>query len=100
MPLCCRKFSRIVFIFFFIHQLANAQVPSPPWSVQAYGFAARYHADMGYLSGAGVGLNITRGIASNRFASVVGVEYAAATQTLMLVGGSSKSHTDLYRSFF
>jgi hypothetical protein len=98
MPFCCRKFSSIVFIFFFIHRLANAQVPSLQ-ERSAYGFAARYHADMGYLSGAGVGLNITRGIASNRFAGVVGVEYATATQTLVLVGGSSKHHIDLYRGF-
>lgn len=98
-PFDCKKLASIVFIFSFVPQFANAQVPSHPWSIQAYGFAVRYHADMGYLPGAGVGLNLARGIAQNRLAIIAGVEYTAAAQTVMLIGGSSTSRVDLYRSF-
>ena len=94
-----QKFASIVLLLFWTQQFANAQIPPHPWSVQAYGFAVRYHADMGYLPGAGVGLSLTRGIAQNRLAILAGVEYTAAAQALMLIGGSSTSLVDSYRSF-
>lgn len=93
----------IVLIFFLFSQPAIrpalADVTKPPWSLQVYGFATRYHHAIEYLPGAGVGLAVERRIVRNQFAIAAGVEYTRATQVLTLIGGSKEIYTDLYQSF-
>lgn len=72
----------------------------PSWNVQAYGFVARYHADIDFKRGAGTGLTIGHAILKNWLSCDAGLEYTRAAQTLMLIDGAHDAHVDISQSFF
>jgi len=69
------------------------------WSLQTYGFVARYHDDIGFNPAKGIGLAIGHNLRRNWLSGAVNLEYTRAAQTLQLIEGSHETYTNIYRSF-
>jgi hypothetical protein len=78
---------------------AQTSIAAREWNVQAFGFVARYHADIDYKLGSGAGLAIGRFVWKNRFSCSAGFEYTRAAQKLSLIDGLRETHVGIYRSF-
>lgn len=78
--------------------LAQSQPAAPIWSVQAYGFAARYHYDIEYEPGMGLGLAIGHKLSKNWLSGAAHFEYTRAIQTLQLINGPYETDAGIYQS--
>jgi len=96
--------SKICLFFIFLSRFGELSAQSAPplrlWHVQSYVFVTRYHADVGYNTGAGFGLTIGRSCWKNRLSCDAGLGYARATQSLRLIEGWRETRVDVYQSFF
>lgn len=70
----------------------------PAWFVQTTGFITRYHSAVDYQPGIGAGVSIGRLIHHHWLAVAVGLEYARATQKLLLVNGRYETGINIYRN--
>jgi hypothetical protein len=101
--MCLNSYFICFVIFLWSSLYANpcliGAVPTKQWSVQAYGFATRYHTAIDYAPGAGFGLALGRQFFSSWLALGAGMEYTRARQTLIVVRGVQQSKVDLYQIF-
>ncbi len=95
--------SKFFILFFLIACTAtNLTAQRAPrltaWFVQTTGFIARYHSAIDYQPGIGVGMSIGHLIHHHWLAVAVSLEYAHATQKLLLVTGNDETGVNIYRN--